>query len=174
MLILQELVTIFAVAVVVVAVLQRFGVPSIAGFIIAGAIVGPNALGLITDVHQVEILAEAGHELERESLVAVGIYGPDDLFDMPHRVDLAVGIARGEKPQQLGAACFVEHDSDDSLDLANLRPTEAQTTTQTHQTEQLDLSGRTQLRWLVLISRHDRDGKPNHIPCQARIANEES
>ena len=60
MLILQELVTIFAVAVVVVAVLQRFGVPSIAGFIIAGAIVGPNALGLITDVHQVEILAEAG------------------------------------------------------------------------------------------------------------------
>ncbi|MEE8397324.1 MAG: cation:proton antiporter [bacterium] len=60
MLILQELVTILVAAVAVVALLHRFKVPSIAGFIIAGAIIGPNAFGLISDVHQVEVLAEAG------------------------------------------------------------------------------------------------------------------
>ncbi len=59
-LILQKLVTILAVAVVVVAILQRLNVPSVAGFIITGALIGPNALGLIENVHQVEALAEAG------------------------------------------------------------------------------------------------------------------
>jgi CPA2 family monovalent cation:H+ antiporter-2 len=51
---------ILAVAVVVVAVLRRVGVPSIAGLILVGAIVGPNALGLIRDVREVELLAEIG------------------------------------------------------------------------------------------------------------------
>jgi CPA2 family monovalent cation:H+ antiporter-2 len=59
-LILQELVTILAVAVVVVAILQRLNVPSVPGFIITGALIGPNVLGLIENVHQVEALAEAG------------------------------------------------------------------------------------------------------------------
>ena len=58
--ILQEIVIILVAAVTVVALLQRLKVPSIAGFIIAGAIIGPNAFGLIENVHQVEVLAEAG------------------------------------------------------------------------------------------------------------------
>lgn len=58
--ILGDLVIIFAIAVLVVAVLRRFGVPSIAGFIVAGTLVGPKCLGLIEDVHQVESLAEVG------------------------------------------------------------------------------------------------------------------
>ena len=57
---LQDLVVILAAAVVVVAFLGYLQVPSIAGFIVAGTVVGPHALGLVQDVHQVEILAELG------------------------------------------------------------------------------------------------------------------
>jgi CPA2 family monovalent cation:H+ antiporter-2 len=57
---LQDLVVVFAAALVVVAVLGRLRIPSIAGFIIAGALVGPAALGLVQDIHQVEVLAEIG------------------------------------------------------------------------------------------------------------------
>ncbi len=57
---LRDLVVIFSVAVAVVALLRRFGVPSIAGFIVAGVAVGPYALGLVSDLHQVEVLAEVG------------------------------------------------------------------------------------------------------------------
>lgn len=57
---LQDLVIILAAAVAVVAFLRYLQVPSIAGFIVAGTIVGPNALGLVKDLHQVEILAELG------------------------------------------------------------------------------------------------------------------
>jgi len=57
---LQDLVIILAAAVAVVALLRRLHVPSIAGFIVAGTVVGPHALGLVQDLHQVEILAELG------------------------------------------------------------------------------------------------------------------
>ena len=57
---LRDLVIIFSVAVVVVAVLQKVGVPPIAGFIVAGTLVGPHGFGLIHDLHQVEVLAEVG------------------------------------------------------------------------------------------------------------------
>ncbi|MFQ5913427.1 MAG: cation:proton antiporter [Nitrospinota bacterium] len=55
-----DLVVIFAVAVAVVAALRRIGVPPIAGFIVAGTLVGPQSLGLIRDAHRVELLAEVG------------------------------------------------------------------------------------------------------------------
>ncbi len=57
---LKDLVVVLGVAVFVVAVLYRAGIPNIAGFIISGIIVGPDVLGLIGDVHQVELLAEIG------------------------------------------------------------------------------------------------------------------
>lgn len=57
---LRDLVVIFAVAVVVVTTLHRFRIPSIAGFILAGVLMGPQGLGLINDLHQVEVLAETG------------------------------------------------------------------------------------------------------------------
>jgi len=57
---LRDLVVIFAVAVVVVTALHRVKIPSIAGFILAGIVVGPQGLGLIDDLHQVEVLAETG------------------------------------------------------------------------------------------------------------------
>lgn len=58
--ILLDLVVIFVVAVAVVAVLRRVGVPAIAGFLLAGALVGPNGLKLIGLAEPVELLAEIG------------------------------------------------------------------------------------------------------------------
>jgi len=57
---LRDLVVIFVVSVLVVATLRRVGIPSIVGFIVAGVAIGPRALGLIDDVHEVEMLAEIG------------------------------------------------------------------------------------------------------------------
>jgi CPA2 family monovalent cation:H+ antiporter-2 len=57
---LKDLVVIFAVAVVIVGLLKRVGIPSIAGFIFAGIFVGPNVLGIVDAVHDVEVLAEVG------------------------------------------------------------------------------------------------------------------
>ena len=57
---LKDLVLILAVGVGVALALRRVGVPSIAGFIVAGIIVGPRSLGLVADTHEVELLAEIG------------------------------------------------------------------------------------------------------------------
>ena len=57
---LKDLVIVLGAAVVVVALLRRVGVPSIAGFILTGVLAGPTALGLVDDTHQVELLAEVG------------------------------------------------------------------------------------------------------------------
>lgn len=57
---IKDLVIVLGAAVVVVTLLQRAGFPSIAGFILTGALVGPTGLGLVDDTHQVEVLAEIG------------------------------------------------------------------------------------------------------------------
>ena len=57
---LRDLVVILGFGVLIVAVFHRFKLPSTAGFIFAGVIVGPQALGFIDDIHQVEVLAEVG------------------------------------------------------------------------------------------------------------------
>lgn len=58
--ILRDVIIVFAVGVSVVALLRRIGVPSIAGFIVAGTLLGPRSLGLIQNTHEVEILADIG------------------------------------------------------------------------------------------------------------------
>lgn len=57
---LRDLVIILAFGVIIVAIFHRLKLPSIAGFILSGIIVGPQGLGLIGDIHQVELLAEIG------------------------------------------------------------------------------------------------------------------
>ena len=57
---LKDLVMVFGAALIVVAVLGRLRVPPIAGYIIAGILIGPAAFGLIGDMHQTEVLAEVG------------------------------------------------------------------------------------------------------------------
>jgi len=60
---LRELIIIFTVAVAVVIILNRFKIPSIAAYILAGALVGPKSFGLINDINHVEVLAEIGVSL---------------------------------------------------------------------------------------------------------------
>lgn len=57
---LKDLAVIFAVSLLVILVFHRIRLPSLPGFIVAGILLGPNALGLISDVHRVESLAEVG------------------------------------------------------------------------------------------------------------------
>ncbi len=57
---LQDLVVILGFAVIIVIVFHKLKLPPIAGFILSGILVGPQGLGLINDVHQVELLAEIG------------------------------------------------------------------------------------------------------------------
>src|SRR6266516_1839735 len=58
--ILKDLAIIFAVSLLVILVFHRIKLPALPGFIVAGVLLGPNALGLVSDVHQVESLAEVG------------------------------------------------------------------------------------------------------------------
>jgi CPA2 family monovalent cation:H+ antiporter-2 len=58
--ILGDLVIIVALAVVVVSLLHRIRVPSIAGFILVGVLIGPGVLKVIDDVNEIELLAEVG------------------------------------------------------------------------------------------------------------------
>jgi len=57
---LRDLLIMLVVAVLVVAALNRFRIPTITGFILAGVIVGPGALGIIGDPNEVELLSEVG------------------------------------------------------------------------------------------------------------------
>src|SRR5207245_1477386 len=57
-LILRDLAVIFAVSLLVILLFHRLKLPALPGFIVAGVLLGPNALGLVSDVHQVESLAE--------------------------------------------------------------------------------------------------------------------
>jgi CPA2 family monovalent cation:H+ antiporter-2 len=60
---LRDLVVILTIAVAVVALLHRLKIPPIAAFILAGMLAGPESLGLVNDVKQVEALAEIGAAL---------------------------------------------------------------------------------------------------------------
>ncbi len=57
---IRDLVVIFGVSVAVVLVFHRLRLPSIAGFLLAGALVGPSGLNLVDDTARVELLAEVG------------------------------------------------------------------------------------------------------------------
>src|SRR2546421_248053 len=58
--VLKDLAIIFAVSLLVILLFHRIKLPALPGFIVAGVLLGPNALGLVSDVHQVESLAEVG------------------------------------------------------------------------------------------------------------------
>jgi CPA2 family monovalent cation:H+ antiporter-2 len=57
---LKTLVIIFGVSAFVVFLLQKVRVPSIVGFLVAGALLGPHGFAIIQEVHEVELLAEIG------------------------------------------------------------------------------------------------------------------
>ncbi len=57
---LQELAIIAAIAVAVTIVLGRLRVPTTAGFLFAGTLVGPHALGVVGSIEHIQALAEVG------------------------------------------------------------------------------------------------------------------
>lgn len=57
---LQVILLVLALAVAVVAVLHRFRIPSIAGFIVVGVLAGPHGLSLVPESRDVAELAELG------------------------------------------------------------------------------------------------------------------
>ncbi|HEY3495647.1 MAG TPA: cation:proton antiporter, partial [Polyangiaceae bacterium] len=57
---LDELAVVMIVAVVVTVVLARLKLPTVAGLLAAGALLGPFGLKLATSVHAIEMLAEVG------------------------------------------------------------------------------------------------------------------
>jgi CPA2 family monovalent cation:H+ antiporter-2 len=58
--VLRDVLIIFSISVLVVFVFQKLRLPAVAGFLVAGTLVGPHGLNLISDQRQVETLAEIG------------------------------------------------------------------------------------------------------------------
>ncbi len=58
--ILQDITVIVAVGTVSLLVCSRMKVPGILGYLLTGLLVGPNGLGLVHDVHNINMMAEVG------------------------------------------------------------------------------------------------------------------
>jgi CPA2 family monovalent cation:H+ antiporter-2 len=57
---LPQLVLVLGVALVAALLVGFLRLPAVAGFMLAGAVIGPSGLGLVQDLHDVELLAEIG------------------------------------------------------------------------------------------------------------------
>ena len=57
---LKDLIVILGLAIVVIFVCQKLKIPGVVGLLITGVLAGPNGLGLIEAIHDVEFLAEIG------------------------------------------------------------------------------------------------------------------
>ncbi len=57
---LNDLLIIFCLSVAVIWICHRVRIPSLVGFLFTGLLVGPYGLGLVHEVHEVEVLAEIG------------------------------------------------------------------------------------------------------------------
>jgi CPA2 family monovalent cation:H+ antiporter-2 len=88
--VLVDLLIIFSLALLVNLIFQRFNVPSILGFIVAGVLAGPHVFGLETDPHDLELLSEIGIML---LLFTIGIeFSLKDLMKIRKTVFLGGGI----------------------------------------------------------------------------------
>lgn len=57
---LKDMVLILALAVAVLYIFHRLRIPSVIGFLITGVITGPTGLNIVSDIHDVEVIAEVG------------------------------------------------------------------------------------------------------------------
>src|SRR5687768_6219045 len=57
---LRDILCVFLVAAVVVFAFHRLRLPAVVGLLVAGVLVGPNGLSLVSNVENVHLLAEIG------------------------------------------------------------------------------------------------------------------
>lgn len=90
---LTELVALFIVSVGIAYICYRLNIVPIVGFLIAGVVIGPNALGLVQDQELVDILAEIGIIL---LLFTIGIeFSLDKLARIKKAIFLGGGLQVG-------------------------------------------------------------------------------
>ena len=87
--VLKQLLIVLTATLAIVFVFQKLRVPVILGFLVAGVIIGPDSLGLIHDVHEVELLAEIGVVL---LLFTIGLEFSLSEFHTARRYILWAGI----------------------------------------------------------------------------------
>ncbi len=87
--VLKQLLIVLTATLAIVFVFQKLRVPVILGFLVAGVIIGPDSLGLIHDVHEVELLAEIGVVL---LLFTIGLEFSLSEFHTSRRYILWAGI----------------------------------------------------------------------------------
>ncbi len=91
--IIRDVVIILLVSVPIVYLFNKFKIPSIAGFLIAGILIGPFGFRLITDLERIEILAEIGVVL---LLFAIGLeISLQRLIQMKRLLIIAGGLQVG-------------------------------------------------------------------------------
>ncbi|MEM6675437.1 MAG: cation:proton antiporter [Planctomycetota bacterium] len=96
---LTDLVLLLAASIPIVVLLRRVELPPLAGFLVAGALLGPHALGWIRSVDEVEALAEIGVAL---LLFTVGLE-----FSLPRLLLLKRALFVGGGGQILLTIAFV-------------------------------------------------------------------
>ena len=96
---LTDLVVVFAVATAVVFAFGRARVPSVVGLLVAGVLVGPYGLSLVSDVEVVEVLAEIG--------VVVLLFTVGLEFSLARLVTMLPLMARIGLPQIVGTTALV-------------------------------------------------------------------
>jgi CPA2 family monovalent cation:H+ antiporter-2 len=57
---LREITVVAGIAVIVSVIVGRLRLPAVAGLLLSGALVGPQGLGLVSDTHAIEVIAEMG------------------------------------------------------------------------------------------------------------------
>ncbi|MFM7245006.1 MAG: cation:proton antiporter [Planctomycetaceae bacterium] len=97
--VLTDLVIVFAVAAAVVFAVGRLRVPSVVGLLVAGVLVGPYGLSLVSDLHVVEVLAEIG--------VVVLLFTVGLEFSLSRLLVMLPTMARVGLPQVAGTTLLV-------------------------------------------------------------------
>src|SRR5688572_27932949 len=66
---LRAILVILVASVAVVQLFRRFGVSAVAGYLVAGALIGPHSLDLVSDVEGAAVLARVGIVCRMYSIV---------------------------------------------------------------------------------------------------------
>ncbi|MCS7209190.1 MAG: cation:proton antiporter [Fimbriimonadales bacterium] len=87
----ESILLVIGVSIVIVALFQRLRLPSIVGFILTGALIGPYGLGWVSEVEAIKLLAELGVAL---LLFSLGVeFSIDRLIQLRHYV-LRAGLTQ--------------------------------------------------------------------------------